>query len=440
MVESTPADRPARDGPLPDTRYFGPFGEPPSDYRFANEAEGQPPELAYAEPSEGRPPAAAAPRVPSPPTGTAAEPGRTARPAALLGVAAVTALLVGGGAGYGGALLAERSSAPIAASGSTSPLQGPSPTASATISEPLPSSTTMDTVAVAKRTLPGTVTIQVGRSTGSGFVIDDQGRILTNNHVVAGAPTGATIRVGFTDGRRQTATLVGRSPSYDLAVIKITPAGSLRPVELGDSDAVQVGEPVVAIGAPLGLPGTVTQGIVSAQNRPVVVHSVGDADAPYAFIDGIQTDAPINPGNSGGPLVDARARVVGITSAILTRGNSEQQTGNIGLGFAIPINQAKTIGDLLIKTGRATYPVIGASLREVPEGLALTVVNRDGPAGRAGLREGDVVTKIGDLRVRATEELIVQIRNRRPGEKVILEYARDGQNGTAVVTLGSREG
>jgi putative serine protease PepD len=298
----------------------------------------------------------------------------------------------------------------------------------------------MDTVAVAKRALPGTVTIQVGRSTGSGFVIDDQGRIMTNNHVVAGAPSGATIRVDFTDGRRQAATLVGRSPSYDLAVIKVKPAGHLRPVELGDSDAVQVGEPVLAIGAPLGLPGTVTQGIVSAQNRPVVVQSVGDADAPYAFIDGIQTDAPINPGNSGGPLLDARARVVGITSAILTRGDSDQQMGNIGLGFAIPINQAKTIGQLLIKTGRATYPVIGASLREVTGGLELTSVDRNGPAGRAGLRQGDVVTRIDDRRVSAREDLIVQIRTRRPGEKIVLDYARDGQNARATVTLGSREG
>ena len=298
----------------------------------------------------------------------------------------------------------------------------------------------MDTVAVAKRALPGTVTIQVGRSTGSGFLIDNQGRILTNNHVVSGAPSGATIRVNFTDGRRQTATLVGRSPSYDLAVIKVKPAGYLRPVELGNSDAIQVGEPVLAIGAPLGLPGTVTQGIVSAQNRPVVVQSVGDADAPFAFIDGIQTDASINPGNSGGPLVDSRARVIGITSAILTRGNSDQQTGNIGLGFAIPINQAKTIGDLLIASGKATYPVIGASLREVTGGLELTGVDSNGPASRAGLREGDRVTKIDDRRVSATEELIVEIRTRRPGEKVVLEYARGNQNARATVTLGSREG
>jgi putative serine protease PepD len=435
LVESNPADRPAGDEPS-DSRYFGPFGEPQVDHRFATQAESQPPELTYAAPSAAWPPPAGAAGGFPPGTGNAPAAGRAARPGALLGVAAVTALLIGGGAGYGGALLAERNYTPV-----TSATQGPTPSPSAVSPEPVPAGgSAMDTVAVAKRALPGTVTIQVGRSTGSGFVIDDQGRILTNNHVVAGAPSGATIRVDFTDGRRQTATLVGRSPSYDLAVIKVKPAGYLRPVELGDSDAVQVGEPVLAIGAPLGLPGTVTQGIVSAQNRPVVVQSVGDADAPFAFIDGIQTDAPINPGNSGGPLVDARARVVGITSAILTRGNSEQQTGNTGLGFAIPINQARTIGDLLIKTGKATYPVIGASLREVTGGLEMTVVDRNGPASRAGLREGDVVTKIDDHRVSATEELIVEIRTRRPGEKVVLEYARDGRNARATVTLGSREG
>jgi putative serine protease PepD len=441
VVESNPADRPAGDEPT-DSRYFGPFGEPPVDYRFASQAETQPPELTYAAPSGAWPPPATVGGGPAPGPASAADGRRGARPAALIGVAAVTALLIGGGAGYGGALLAGRSYAP-AAPGSTSSAQGPraSPTPPGASPEPVPpGGSTMDTVSVAKRALPGTVTISVGRSTGSGFVIDDQGRIMTNNHVVAGAPSGATIRVNFTDGRRQMATLIGRSPSYDLAVIKVKPAGYLRPVELGDSDAIQVGQPVLAIGAPLGLPGTVTQGIVSAQNRPVVVESVGDADAPFAFIDGIQTDASINPGNSGGPLVDARAHVVGVTSAILTRGNSGLQTGNIGLGFAIPINQAKTIGDLLIRTGKATYPVIGASLRQVAGGLELTEVDRNGPAGRAGLREGDRVTKIDDRRVSATEELIVEIRTRRPGEKVVLEYARGSQNARATVTLGSREG
>src|SRR3712207_1979914 len=150
---------------------------------------------------------------------------------------------------------------------------------------------------------------------------------MTNNHVVASAADGGRIRVVFADGRRQTATLLGRSPSYDLAVVKVRASESLDPLPLGDSDDAQVGQPVIAVGAPLGLPGTVTQGIVSAQDRPVVVNAGSDADAPTAYINAIQTDAPINPGNSGGPLVDAAGRVIGVNSAILTLGSSQGQAG-----------------------------------------------------------------------------------------------------------------
>ena len=218
-------------------------------------------------------------------------------------------------------------------------------------------------MAVAKKVVPSTVMIKVGRGTGSGFVLDAKGRIVTNNHVVAGAADGTSIRVVFADGRRQRAKLLGRSPSYDIAVIKVKPSGSLHPVEVGDSARTQVGESVIAVGSPLGLPGTVTQGIVSARHRPVVVNVGNDADSPTAYIDAIQTDAPINPGNSGGPLVDGGARIIGVNSAILTMGSAQGgQTGNIGLGFAIPINQANAIGRLLIKKGRATYPVIGANV------------------------------------------------------------------------------
>ena len=167
-------------------------------------------------------------------------------------------------------------------------------------------------------------------------MLDTAGRIMTNNHVVAGAADGGRIRVVFSDGRRQNATLLGRSPSYDLAVIKVRGSEDLDPLQFGDSEAIEVGEPVIAVGAPLGLPGTVTQGIVSAKDRPVVVNAGSDADAPSAYINAIQTDAPINPGNSGGPLVDAAGRVIGVNSAILTLGSGQGQTGNIGLGFAIP--------------------------------------------------------------------------------------------------------
>ena len=202
---------------------------------------------------------------------------------------------------------------------------------------------------------------------------------MTNNHVVAGAADGSRIRVVYSDGRRVNAVLVGRSPSYDIAVIKASGAGSVQPIDLGDSDQVQVGEPVIAVGSPLGLAGTVTEGIVSARNRPVVVSESSDADAPTAYINAIQTDAPINPGSSGGPLVDAGARVIGVNSAILTFGSSP----NIGLGFAIPINQVATIANLLIKNGKATYPVIGASVQDGRGGCRVECY-RPGRPGQQG--------------------------------------------------------
>ena len=437
MGDEDTADRPPVYASA-DARYFGPFGEPSAGASAADEyhlPDGMFPPPAGSWP----PPAPAGDRAGS---HAAARPPRNrgARPGAVIAAAALTALLVGGAAGYGGALLAGRGDVVSATPSATLPTANGSPAPTAAPTPRAAPAGPMDPVAVAARALPGTVTIQVGRATGSGFVVDDEGRILTNNHVVAGGADGATIRVGFSDGRRQTATLVGRSPSYDLAVIKVKPAGYLRPLTIGDSDAIRIGEPVLALGAPLGLSDSVTQGIVSAVDRPVVVQADGNADSPFAFINGVQTDAAINPGSSGGPLVDAQARVIGINSAILTRGSSDQQTGNIGVGFAIPINQAKTIANLLIADGKATYPVIGAELREAGGGLVLASLDGNGPARRAGLREGDLITKIDDRRVDQTEELIVEIRTRRPGEKVVLEYERGNARARATVTLGSREG
>ena len=362
----------------------------------------------------------------------------------MIAIAAAVALLIGGGAGYGAARLAQRAEpAPVTPSTATTaaptsdPTTDPTGDPSATISrEPVPPAPTeVDTIDVAKRTLPGTVMIVTGRSSGSGFLIDTDGRIITNNHVVSSADASSTIRVLFSDGRRQRATLVGRSPSYDLAVLKIDGSASLKPLAIGDSDQTQVGQPVVAIGSPLGLTNTVTQGIVSARNRPVAVRSGSNADAPIAYIDAIQTDASINPGNSGGPLVDAGARVIGVNSAILTFG-----TGNNGLAFAIPINQAMVICNQLIQKGRATYPIIGATLRDVAGGVELSSVEGDGPAGKAGLRTGDLITKLDSRRVSSMDELVVGIRLRRPGDKILLEYERGAGRDRATVTLGSRVG
>ena len=391
--------------------------------------------------AEPPPPRVAVPALAQQPVPASVNPEpRSTRPATVIALAAVTALLIGGGAGYGGARLAGRT-------GQLDLPATPAPTATRSTpgndptTEPSPrGGSSFDAVAVARKVLPSTVMIKVGRATGSGFVLDAKGRIITNNHVVAGAADGSSIRVVFADGRRQKAELVGRSASYDIAVIEVKASRSLHPAEVGDSAATQVGEPVLAVGSPLGLPGTVTQGIVSARHRPVVVAASNDADSPTAYIDAIQTDAPINPGNSGGPLVDGRARIIGVNSAILTMGSAQGQRGNIGLGFAIPINQATVIGGLLIENGRATYPVIGAIVADRSGGVELTSVERRGPAARAGLRRGDLITKIDGTKISAMEELIVSIRTRRPGQNVVFDYERGSRRKQARVTLGSKVG
>jgi putative serine protease PepD len=437
-------DRPTghAEGEPSDSRYFGPFGEPPPTPAGEHGLPPQPhptfaPDDAIWAPPLGQPAMAEGPPggVSSSATTAILQPAghtgrRRPRAASLIAVAALTALVIGGAAGYGGATLARRTEAPAATTASPSALPGVTRTPVA------PAPPSANTVEVAKRVLPATVMIQAGRGTGSGFLIDRDGRIVTNNHVVSDATDGSRIRVVFSDGRRQNAVLVGRSPSYDIAVIRVSGVASLQPVELGDSDQIQVGESVIAVGSPLGLPGTVTQGIISAQNRPVMVSENAAADSPTAYINAIQTDAPINPGNSGGPLVDAGGRVIGVNSAILTFAASR----NIGLGFAIPINQAATVADLLIKNGKATYPVIGANVQDAPSGVELTVVDAQGPAGKAGLRARDVITNIDGEPVDTMEELIVSVRTRRPGEVVVLDYTRGSAPGQARVTLGSKEG
>lgn len=266
-----------------------------------------------------------------------------------------------------------------------------------------------------------------GSSTGSGLVLRQDGYLLTNNHVVAaGAESGATIVVLFADGSEETATIVGRTGDYDLAVIKVERTG-LVPLALGDSDEVAVGDPVVAVGAPLGLGGTVTTGIISALNRPV---SAGDA-TDVAFINALQTDAAINPGNSGGPLVNGAGEVVGINSAIAQPpGGGGVVAGNIGLGFAIPSNQARRTAEQLIETGTATYPVVGVLLDQSYSGEGVQVatdaqqgqeaVSAGGPADNAGIRSGDIILSIDGRPVTEADELIVAIRAKAPGETVSL--------------------
>ena len=284
---------------------------------------------------------------------------------------------------------------------------------------------------IAARVLPSVVSIQItgpdGSATGSGFVLRQDGYILTNNHVVAGSDVaGTTIEVLFADGSESAATVVGATADYDLAVVKVDRTG-LVPLVLGNSDDVVVGDPVVAVGAPLGLEGTVTTGIVSALNRPVSAGNASDT----AFINAIQTDAAINPGNSGGPLVNAAGEVVGINSAIAQPpGSSSTVGGSIGLGFAITSNQARRTSEQLIETGHATYPIIGVLLdqRYVGEGVQVSkddqgstpAVSPGGPADRAGIRRGDVILAIDGRPVTEPDELIVAIRAKNPGDAVVL--------------------
>ncbi|UUU32695.1 trypsin-like peptidase domain-containing protein [Streptomyces sp. CA-210063] len=309
--------------------------------------------------------------------------------------------------------------------------------------------------AVASAALPSTVTIEASNSdgeggTGTGFVFDKEGHIVTNNHVVAEAVDGGKVSATFPSGKKYDAEVVGHAQGYDVAVIKLKNAPTdLKPLTLGDSDKVAVGDSTIAIGAPFGLSNTVTTGIISAKNRPVA-SSDGSSSSKASYMSALQTDASINPGNSGGPLLDARGNVIGINSAIQSASNGSfgsGQAGSIGLGFAIPINQAKNVAQQLIRTGKPVYPVIGASvsLEEGTGGAKITESGEDsitpgGPADKAGLKPGDVITKLDDHVVDSGPTLIGEIWTHLPGDKVTLTYERDGKTRTAEVTLGEREG
>ena len=299
-----------------------------------------------------------------------------------------------------------------------------------------------DSVAgIAARVLPSVVSINtrtsVGGGTGSGFIIDSGGYILTNNHVIASvAQSGGTLRVTLNNGDVYNAKIVGRDASYDLAVLKIA-AANLSALQFGDSDMVAVGDPVIAIGSPLGLSGTVTLGIISAKNRPV---TAGGSRSENSFINALQTDAAINPGNSGGPLVDATGAVIGVNSAIASLG-STSQTGSIGLGFAIPINQARKTADQLIKNGKATYPILGVSLNMNFTGMGALIAKSStgimlgGPAQKAGLKPGDIIIKFEDREINAAEELIVAVRSKNVADRVMITYVRDGKEYSATLSL-----
>jgi putative serine protease PepD len=299
---------------------------------------------------------------------------------------------------------------------------------------------------IAKRVLPSVVSIEAkdsdGGATGSGFVISSDGYILTNNHVIASSVTsGGAITVRLQDGSAYDATVVGRDASYDLAVLRISNR-TLTALQFGDSEKVAVGDSVLAIGSPLGLQGTVTLGIISAKDRAV---TAGESAASNSFINALQTDAAINPGNSGGPLVDATGAVIGVNSAIATLGTSfGSQTGSIGLGFAIPINQARKTAEQLIKNGKATYPIIGVSVDMTVSGKGAlisskaTAILAGGPAAKGGLKPGDLITEFDGRVITGPEELIVAVRSKDVGDAIELTYIRAGKSYqvTLILTAG----
>ena len=303
--------------------------------------------------------------------------------------------------------------------------------------------------AVAERLLPSTVQISArydgedGGATGSGFVLDRQGHIITNNHVVeSAAEEDGLIEVVDQDGNRYDATVVGRSPVYDLAVLYAADATDLQPASLGRSKRLRVGEGVVAIGSPLGLSSTVTAGIVSSLNRPV---TTGESADDSSYINAVQTDAAINPGNSGGPLVDLRGQVVGVNSAIATTGGGtfSGEAGNIGVGFAIPVEQVIITADQILKTGKSSYPVIGAKVQTgVRDGTGAEIdqVLDDSPAEDAGLEKGDVVVAVEGERITDGIALIVSIRTHQPGETIEFTYRRGDDERTTDITLDAETG
>jgi S1-C subfamily serine protease len=300
---------------------------------------------------------------------------------------------------------------------------------------------TIDVKSIAALVTPSVVTIKVtsslGSGTGSGSVYKSDSNvsyIITNNHVIENAVTTGTISVELLNGNSLVAQIVGRDSTYDLAVLKVN-RGNLPTVTVGDSSKISVGDPVVAIGSPLGLASTVTSGIVSALNRPVTTGTSG----AESFVNAIQTDAAINPGNSGGALLDSLGRIIGVNSAIATL-SSGAVSGNIGVGFSIPINEAKRVIDELIATGKSTRPFLGVEFDTTFTGTGAKILRLTSgeAAEKAGISVGSIITSIGGLRIADTTAAVVRIRSYAPGSTVsIVVDLPNGTDKTFTVTLGS---
>ncbi|MDQ6650886.1 MAG: trypsin-like peptidase domain-containing protein [Actinomycetota bacterium] len=460
MTDSDPyaAPRPAAQGGAGAPSADAPWWSRPGEGSAAGAPPGEPPAYAdtarFDEPPRFGDPAPAGPASYGVPGGWGSPPDTIGQPPRngggtgwlrLLAVALVAALVGGGIGAYAG----------ITAAGGTKKTVLNSNASLGAGGIPTPVDTRPGSVAsIAAKLLPSVVSIQVtagtAQGTGSGVVIRNDGYIMTNNHVVSQAADNAgSIKVTFNDGKSVPATIVGRDPTSDLAVIKVDNVSGLAPATLGKSSSLVVGDPVVAIGSPLGLAGTVTSGIVSALDRPVRAGGESTSDT-NAVIDAIQTDAAINPGNSGGPLVDSQAQVVGVNSAIASLGSGlgGGQSGSIGVGFAIPIDQARSIAEELIRTGKATHPYIGVRAQTVSEtqakstpggqpGALIREIVAGGPAANGGLQVGDVITKINDTPVTSVDDLIVNIRKNKIGDRLSIGYLRNGKAATAQITLQS---
>jgi putative serine protease PepD len=379
-----------------------------------------------------------------PPTAGPDEP--TPPPASLrrrpLVVLALVAALIGGGVGGGIVALVDRSGGKSVNTGLriTNSTAAPAAKLDGTVS------------AAAAKIRPSVVTINVTgqqeAGTGSGVIIRADGTVLTNDHVVDIANGAGNIQVVLSDGRTAPGKILGRDTSDDLAVIKVDGLTGLTPATFAKSSSLTVGQTVVAVGAPLGLSDTVTSGIVSSLARPV---RAGDND--QAVFNAVQTDAAINPGNSGGPLVDLNGSVVGINAAIASNGSGgglqipgqATQSGNIGIGFAIPSDEASRIASELIATGKATHAILGVEVTNAAAGstgtagVTLHTVTPGGVADKAGLKAGDLITKLGDQQVSTADALIAAVRSHAPGEQVTVSYTRGGKSADVTVTLGSSD-
>jgi putative serine protease PepD len=343
--------------------------------------------------------------------------------------------------GVGGGLIGAAVASPNSTTGSTT-----------TVNAGANSESACQVTTVADDVLPSVVTISAsGRSgggTGSGEVIKSDGYILTNNHVIAVAADGGKVEVMFATGTTLPATIVGRDVLTDLAVLKVTPPKNQKVIAMGTSASLQVGQPVVALGAPLGLSGTVTSGIVSALDRTVEVPAENDSSA--LLVSAVQTDASINPGNSGGALVNCSGQLVGVPSAGATVPNPSggSSSGSVGLGFAIPIDLANTIANEIISTGRVTHAYFGLQSVPIPpaaaqeagvsEGLFVAGTVPNGPSAMAGLRQGDVITKVDGEPATSNTQLQELTITKSPGDKVTMDYERDGKAASTTVTLGTQ--